>query len=128
VPRKVLVKPTSEQRKEKDRKEREHRQEQREHRAQQRAVEVLAGRTMRPGRPFGTVGGYFKPWMKRVIGDFYTDCDLIRDLILLTPKERIQFIAELDPKAITDGSPEEMAARIKAVLEAMANTVPNPEE
>jgi hypothetical protein len=122
MPRKVPIKPTPEQRKEKNRKEKEHRQEARERRAAARAVEAVTGKRRGPGRPFGEVGGYFKPWMKRIIGDFYTDCDLIRDVILLSPKERVRLITELDPKTIFEDSPEEAAARIRAALEEIEKT------
>jgi hypothetical protein len=65
--------------------------------------------------------------MKRIIGHVYTDTDLIRDFLLLTPKERIAFLVEFDPKNIGQGIPEEIAARIKAVLDAINETVPAPE-
>lgn len=122
MPRKVPTKPTSEQNKEKYRKEKEHRQEARERRAAARAVEAVTGKRKGPGRPFGEVGGYFKPWMKRIVGGFYTDCDLIRDVLLLSPKERVHFIAELDPKTIIEGTPEEAAASIIAALEDIDKT------
>jgi len=136
MPRKVPIKATPEQNKEKYRKEKEHRQAERARRAAARIAEAFAGSRQGPrrrvgpggpGRPFGTTGGYLKPWMKRILGNFYTDTDLVRDFILLSPKERIHFIAELDPKTISEGSPEEIAARIKAALEAIQNTVPKPE-
>jgi len=125
MPRKVPLKPTPEQNKEAYRKKKEHQRAERERRAKERArLRVGPGG---PGRPFGSTGGYFKPWMKRILGNFYTDVDLVRDFILLTPKERVQFITELDPKTIGEGSPEEIAARIKAALEAIQKTVPKPE-
>lgn len=135
MPRKVPIKATPEQNKEKYRKEKEHRQAERARRAAARVAEVFAGSCQGPGfpvgpggpgRPFGSTGGYFKPWMKRIIGDFYTDTDLIRDIILLGPKERLAFLTDLDPKTISEGSPEEVAARIKATLEAIQNSVPKP--
>jgi hypothetical protein len=113
--------------KEKYRRAKENQQEQRERRAAARVVDAITGKRKGPGRPFGAVGGYFKPWMERIIGNFYTDTDLIRDFILLSPKERVQFITELDPKTMGEGSPEEVAARIKAALEAIQKTVPKPE-
>lgn len=126
MPRKIPIKTTPEKNKEKYRKEKEHRQEQRERRAAARAVEAIAGVRKGPGRPFGAVGGYFKPWMKRIVGGFYTDCDLLRDVILLSPKERLAFLTELDPKSLGEGSPEEVAVRIKAALEAIQKSVPAP--
>jgi hypothetical protein len=130
MPRKLPITSTSEQRKEQYRKAKAHRQEEHSRRAAARVAEARAVRRVGPGgtgRPFGTTGGYLKPWMKRILGNFYTDVDLIRDFILLTPKERIQFIAELDPKIIGEGSPEEIAFRIKAVLDAIQKSVPTPE-
>jgi hypothetical protein len=127
MPRKVPIKATPEQNKEKYRKAKEHRQAERERRAAASAADAIAGKRRGPGRPFGTTGGYFKPWMKRILGYFYTDTDLVRDFILLSPKERIQFIQDLDPKNMGQGSPEEVAARIKAVLDAIQQTVPAPE-
>jgi hypothetical protein len=135
MPRKVPIKATPEQNKEAYRKVKEHRQEAKARRAAARVAEAFAGSRQGPsrrvgpggpGRPFGTTGGYFKPWMKRILGNFYTDTDLVRDFILLSPKERIQFIQDLDPKTIGEGSPEEIAARIKAALEAIQNSVPKP--
>lgn len=127
MPRNVPIKATPEQNKEAYRKVREHLQEQRERRDAACAVEAITGKRKGPGRPFGSTGGYFKPWMKRILGNFYTDTDLVRDFILLSPKERIQFIQDLDPKTMGEGSPEEIAARIKAALDALQNTVPAPE-
>jgi hypothetical protein len=135
MPRKVPIKATPEQNKEKYRKEKEHRQAERARRTAARVAEAFAGSRQGPGRrvgpggpgrPFGSTGGYFKPWMKRILGNFYTDTDLVRDFILLSPKERIHFIAELDPKTIGEGSPEEIATRIKVALDAIQNTVPKP--
>jgi hypothetical protein len=65
--------------------------------------------------------------MKRIVGQMYTDTDLLRDFLLLTPKERIQFLVDFDPKNMGQGTPEEVAARIKAVLNAIDGTVPAPE-
>lgn len=79
------------------------------------------------GRPFGKTGGYFKPWMKRVLGNFYTDVDLVRDFILVDAKDRLQLLQDLDPKTFGEGSPEEVAARIKAALEAISSSVPKPD-
>ena len=125
MPRKIPIKATPAQEKEKYRKEKEHKLAERKRRAAARAgLPVGPGG---PGRPFGTTGGYIKPWMKRIVGHVYTDTDLIRDFILLSPKERIQFIQDLDPKTMGEGSPEEIAARIKAALEAIQNSVPKPE-
>jgi len=96
--------------------------------AKRRAAE-RAGRRVGPGgpgRPFGTTGGYYKPWMKRILGNFYTDTLLVRDFILLTPKERLAFLMDLDPKSFGKGSPEEVAVRIKAVLDVIQQSVPDP--
>jgi hypothetical protein len=79
------------------------------------------------GRPFGTTGGYLKPWAKRILGYIYTDTLLLRDFLLLKPKERLQFLADLDPKNIGQGTPEEVAARIKAVLDTIDESVLAPE-
>jgi hypothetical protein len=47
--------------------------------------------------------------------------------LLLKPKERLQFLADLDPKNIGQGTPEEVAARIKAVLDTIDESVLAPE-
>jgi len=65
--------------------------------------------------------------MKRIVGQVYCDVDLIRDFLLLSPKERIAFLVEFDPKNIGQGTPEEIAFRIKAVLDAINESVPAPE-
>jgi len=128
VPRKVYITSTPEQRKEAHRKEKEHQRAERERRAAARAGQPCRVGPGGTGRPFGTTGGgYYKPWMKRIIGQVYTDVDLVRDFILLTPKERIQFLVEFDPKNMGAGSPEEIATRIKAVLDAINESVPAPE-
>jgi len=125
MPRKVPLKPTPEQNKEAYRKKKEHQRAERERRARERAgLPVGPGG---PGRPFGTTGGYLKPWMKRILAYVYTDTLLVRDFLLLSPKERIAFLMDLDPKNIGQGTPEEIAARIKAALEAIQNSVPEPE-
>jgi hypothetical protein len=133
MPRKVPIKATPAQNRKKYLKEKAHRQEEKARRAAARVAEAcadVAPRRVGPGgtgRPFGTTGGYLKPWMKRILGNFYTDTDLVRDFILLSPKERVQFIADLDPKTMGEGSSEEIAARIKAALEAIQKSVPKPE-
>lgn len=127
MPRKVPITSTPEQRKEQSRKAKAHRQAERERRVAARVAE--APRRFSPGgpgRPFGSTGGYFKPWAKRIVGDFYTDVDLLRDFILLTPKERLAFILEFDPKLL-GGSPEEIALRIQTLLVAIQASVPAPD-
>jgi hypothetical protein len=129
--KKVPIKATPAQNREKYRKAKEHQQAARERRASARAVDVCAGRRIGvggTGRPFGTTGGYWKPWMKRVVGAIYTDVDFVRDFLLLSPKERLMFLCELDPKNLGEGSPEEVATRIKAVLDAIQNSVPAPKQ
>lgn len=79
-----------------------------------------------PGRPFGTTGRpHLKPWMKRIVGSFYTDTMLVKDFLMLGPKERLSFLVALDPK-LFGGSPEEVAARVKTVLELIQASVPPP--
>ncbi len=127
MPRKVFLKATPEQEKEKYRKEKEHKLAERARRAAARANEVRRVGPGGTGRPFGTTGGgNLKCWVKRIVGQFYSDEWFISDFLRLVPKDRLQFLQGLDPKNIGEGTPEEVAAKIKAVLDAINESVPAP--
>jgi hypothetical protein len=90
-----------------------------------RAETAPWGRPRRNRTPVRYYRGYLKPWAKRILGDIYTDRDLVRDFLLLKPKDRLRFLADLDPKTSAKAS-RRKSARIQAALDAIQQTVPDP--